>query len=208
MRGDLKRTTLVAIAGVTGLIILVGYFLPLPILQPVRRTLLQWTIFLAGIALLIGIVNLVKVHVKKSLTWQAGSIYSVILLISFVIMFAIGMVAGPAGEWSLWIFNHVQVPVESSLLAIIAVFLIVSVLRMLYRRPTSISLLFLFTAVIVLVGVITIPWIESTLLGEARSWILRVPVTGGMRGILLGVALGAVASGLRVLIGADRPYEN
>jgi hypothetical protein len=29
----------------------------------------------------------------------------------------------------------------------------------------------------------------------------------GARGILLGVALGTVATGLRVLLGIDRPYS-
>jgi hypothetical protein len=31
--------------------------------------------------------------------------------------------------------------------------------------------------------------------------------SGGGRGILLGMALGAAATGLRILMGADRPYE-
>ncbi len=31
-------------------------------------------------------------------------------------------------------------------------------------------------------------------------------VTGAARGIVLGVALGAITTGLRVLLGADRPY--
>jgi len=28
----------------------------------------------------------------------------------------------------------------------------------------------------------------------------------GIRGILMGVALGSIATGLRILMGADRPY--
>jgi hypothetical protein len=41
-----------------------------------------------------------------------------------------------------------------------------------------------------------------------KEWVLRVPVLAGARGILLGVALGIIATGLRVLLGADRPYAD
>jgi len=44
------------------------------------------------------------------------------------------------------------------------------------------------------------------LIAEIRSWILGVPAVGGARGILLGVALGTIATGIRILMGADRPY--
>jgi hypothetical protein len=44
-------------------------------------------------------------------------------------------------------------------------------------------------------------------LAELRSWIARVPAAAGARGLILGVALGIVATGLRVLAGVDRPYE-
>jgi hypothetical protein len=36
--------------------------------------------------------------------------------------------------------------------------------------------------------------------------ITLVPATAGARGLLLGVALGAIATGLRVFLGFDRPY--
>jgi len=29
-----------------------------------------------------------------------------------------------------------------------------------------------------------------------------------MRGILIGIAIGTIATGLRILTGAERPYEN
>jgi hypothetical protein len=35
-----------------------------------------------------------------------------------------------------------------------------------------------------------------------------VPTLAGVRGILLGVALGTIATGLRVLMGAERPYTD
>jgi hypothetical protein len=34
----------------------------------------------------------------------------------------------------------------------------------------------------------------------------RLPIAGA-RGILLGIALGSVTTGLRILLGADRPYS-
>jgi hypothetical protein len=46
-------------------------------------------------------------------------------------------------------------------------------------------------------------WEEFPLIKE---WVLRVPTMAGARGILLGVALGIIATGLRILLGADRPY--
>jgi len=35
---------------------------------------------------------------------------------------------------------------------------------------------------------------------------VAVPAAAGMRGILLGVSLGAVIASLRILIGIERPY--
>ena len=67
--------------------------------------------------------------------------------------------------------------------------------------------IFLATALLVLVG--TGPVLggaEGQVLRDLRAWIAQVWSAGGARGIALGVALGAITTGLRVLLGADRPY--
>jgi len=39
-----------------------------------------------------------------------------------------------------------------------------------------------------------------------RDWIMAVPVTAAMRGLVLGIALGTMATALRVLVAVDKPY--
>jgi len=39
-----------------------------------------------------------------------------------------------------------------------------------------------------------------------RPFIAQVMAGAGARGILLGMALGTLTTGLRILFGADRPY--
>src|SRR5439155_523492 len=45
-------------------------------------------------------------------------------------------------------------------------------------------------------------------LGTLHDWIINVPALAGQRGLLLGAALGAIATSLRILLGFDRPYLN
>jgi hypothetical protein len=204
----IKRYLLVGTAIIAGLVILLGFFIRLPAIDNTRSILLGWAVILAGVALFIGLVNLIIVHSRKVIDKKPGSVYSAVLLVSFVITLLIGLITGPTSEGSLWIFNYVQVPIETSLLGILAVVLILGAVRLLYRRPTSFSMIFMITALIILLGTVSIPWINVSWLSVASGWISRVPVIAGARGILLGVVLGTVATGLRVLMGADRPYED
>ena len=61
----MKAPIATAIAIATGLIVLVGYFIPLPVLQNIRAILLSWGVTLAGVAALIGIINLVITHWRR-----------------------------------------------------------------------------------------------------------------------------------------------
>jgi hypothetical protein len=67
--------------------------------------------------------------------------------------------------------------------------------------------LFAAAAVVVLVGSVPFTQIISPLIPETKEWIVNVPALAGVRGILLGVSLGIIATGLRVLTGLDRPYS-
>ena len=76
------------------------------------------------------------------------------------------------------------------------------------RRPKALAWVFLGTAIIVLLGTLPLTEGVGVLFAQAKIWIAQVPVLAGARGILLGIVLGVVATGLRVLMGADRRYTD
>jgi len=107
----------------------------------------------------------------------------------------------------LWLFNTFQVPVEVSLLAVLAFILVYAGARLLTRRPRWNTIVFVVTVLLVLLGSVPLLFIgEIAPLSAVRGWLTQVPAIAGARGLLLGVALGTVATGLRILIGVDRPY--
>lgn len=195
-----------AIAIAVGLIVLLGYFLPVDQITTLRVILLDWGVILAAVALLIGIGNLIYVHQQKVAQAQASSVYSMVLLVALVLTLAVVGWFGPTHSNSMWIFNYIQVPIESSLLAILAVLLAYALARLLRRRTDPFSLVFVATTVIILISTAPLLGVEMPGLGDLRAWITQVPAVAGARGILLGIALGIIATGIRILIGADRPY--
>lgn len=198
-----------ALAISVGLIVLLGYFFESEVLNNLRRIFLHWAVILAAIALIVGAVNIFLVNWIKLVRKERGGFYSLVLIFSFIVTIGVVGYFGPTAFWSMWIFNYIQVPIESSLMAIIAVILVYALSRLVRRKINLFSLVFLTVTLFLLLGSTPIIGIELPgLHGPAglRDLIMRVPVIAGIRGILLGVSLGIVATGLRVLIGADRPY--
>lgn len=194
------------VAIVTGVIILIGYFLHLPILDNLRTLLLEWATILASVALLVGLTNLFSVHWGRLVELKTRSLYSGLLLISLVVTLGVVGWFGPAHTYSLWILNSIQIPVEVSLMALLAVILLIAAIRAIQRRSSMMTLLFISTAIIVLLATGPLFGISVPCLSELRTWIAQVPAMAGARGLLLGIGLGIVATGLRVLLGSDRPY--
>ena len=194
------------IAVVSGVFVLLGHFFP-GAFGEIQSVLIGWAIILAAFALLLGVFNLALVHWKKMGSEGQSGIYSIVLLISLLITVVIAGLSGPTGSWTLWIFNTFQVPVEISLMAILAVILVYAGARLVVRRPKWYTILFLVTVLVVLLGSVPMFFIgELTPFTVLRGWLAQVPAVGGARGLLLGVALGTVATGLRILMGLDRPY--
>jgi hypothetical protein len=193
------------LAIVAGLIILIAYFVPA--LAPIQAILLTWTIILAGVATLVGVFNLVLVHGNKVAGREKGAAYSGILLVCLFATFVFGLVLGPDHPGMRLLVNGVIVPVEATLMALLAVTLLYASIRLLRRRTDVMSVVFLGTAVVMLTASATLPFGSIGVLNDfLRPWFQHVLAMGGARGILIGVALGTLTTGLRVLLGADRPY--
>jgi hypothetical protein len=200
----MRYVTLV-LAILTGLIVLIGYFVPA--LAPIQSMLLTWAIILAGTATLVGIFNLILVHGNKITKREKGSVYSALLLICLFAAFLFGLALGPDNVYIRLLVDAVIIPIEATLMALLAVTLLYASIRLLRRRTNVMSVVFILTALLMLFASATLPFGEIGLLNDfLRPWFQHVLALGGARGILIGVALGTLTTGLRVLFGADRPY--
>jgi hypothetical protein len=200
----------VGIAFILGMIVLLGYFITSSFLLDLRELLMQWAAVLAAAALFLGLFNLFTVHWNKVNDQTQGWPYSAVLIFLFLVTLVLGVIFGPDFEVMILLFNYVQLPIEVGLIALLAVTLVYAGFRFISDRRDPISLIFIFTVLLVLLG--NSPWLlgsetmVSGLITNMRAWVAQVWSVAGARGILIGVALGAVTTGLRVILGADRPY--
>jgi hypothetical protein len=199
-----------AVAAAVGVFVLLGYFVDFEFIQNIRLLFMRWAALLAAAALLVGLTNLVQVHWRKLSLTEEGWVYSALLILAFLVTLVLSLAFGPDDDVSLFIFKYFQFPIEAGLMALLSVTLLVAGFRLATRRRDAFSLLFLATALLVMIG--TGPALVGTQgpitvnLSNLRNWIAQVWSAGAARGIVLGVALGATTTGLRVLLGADRPY--
>ncbi len=206
MKLSIRTPIFASIAIASGVVILLGYFIDIPVLGDLRSVFLQWALILTAAALFIGILNLIQVHVNKIRSSEKGSAYSLVLIISLATTLVISGFSGPTSNSSLWLFDFILVPIESSLMAILAITLVYAAARLFFKRANLFTLIFAGTVVFILISTFTLPGFEIPGLHSMRTILFQILSVAGARGILLGVALGTVATGLRILIGADRPY--
>ncbi len=196
-------TAVIAIAA--GVLVLGGYFFPA--LADVQTLLLNWAIILAGFAALVGIFNLIAVHMGKIRGHEKGSTYSALLIIGLVATFFFGMILRPQHAMMKIVMNGIIIPTEAALMGILTVSLVYAAIRLLRRRADMMGIIFLVTAALLMLGSATLPFGNIPLIGTLlHPWITQILALGGARGILIGVALGTLTTGLRILFGADRPY--
>lgn len=208
-----------AMAVGTGIIVLLGYFVQLDQIPAdglvrnifeLRLLIMRWAVLLAAVSLGIGLFNLFLVHWTKVSEQGTGWKYSALMILTFVATLILGLAFGPDSRVVLFLFNSIQLPVETSLIALLAITLSLAGFRLVAQRRDLISLVFVGTALLVLIG--SGPGLLSTenlffgFFAGLRNWLVQVVASGGARGILLGVALGSIVTGLRVLLAVDRPY--
>lgn len=160
--------------------------------------LLRLVTIVVALSIIIGIANLLFVHVSRL---TRGKVYSAVLLASFG--FTVYWYVARQGDTSL--LDAVQVPIESALAALLSLTLLHGGSRVMAKRADIWGLLFVVVVVIVLLA--SLPIAELAPLQTWRDWLMRVPVSAGARAMLLGIALGTVVTGVRALLGQDRSFR-
>jgi len=212
-----KRLLPVALTMAIGLLILASYLAPdLAIriggnqpytLAVLRAILVEWGVILAAFALLLGFLNLLAVHYRRIRRGQ-GVLFSLALIVSALVTLGLWVGSLIQGDTTflVGVFNLIIAPAQSALGALLAFVLAIAGFRALRQRRSLGMLLFVLTAIVV---ALTQPaTLFREVLGPIRTAVIDPITTGGIRGLLLGVAIGSLAVGIRILVGVDKPQSD
>jgi hypothetical protein len=191
------------ITGFAGFITLISFLLGMAYL---RVPMVGIAVIVAAVAIVMGFFHLLYVHVQR-IRHGKGAFYSIVLIVAALATLAvliIGRISGDQRFASLIVFDGIIVSMQSALGALVAVFLALAAFRMVQRRRSVGAVLFLVSALVVLITQVPLPR-DSFLVGVRT--LFDAMTTGGMRGLLIGVALGTLATAFRVLFFIDRPQS-
>jgi hypothetical protein len=204
----ISRILSTVVAMTVGVLVLADFFINSVSVNALSLYLIRTASIVAAFAVILGTINVLTVHLGKLRSQDKGWGYSIILLGAMFFTLAVGFLTGGAASAQMQqVFEVVLFPLEATLFSLMAFFVITAAYRT-FRVRSFDTALFVTFGILVLLGQVPIGVRLWDQLPVIKDWVLDVPALAGARGILLGVVLGTMATGLRVLLGIDRPYVN
>lgn len=201
-----RRQLPIAIVAITAMLVMADYFLKIPGTGPVVKDLQNWGIILSAFALGFGAVNLFIVHTRHiskqtSKQWP----YSIWLLFMVVVFAGVGVFIGPSSSQYMWIYNASYFALSATIYSSTGFYIASGCYRALRARNMQ-SLILLVVGGVALLR--NAPMLASgfPILIDIDGWLNSVPTTSAQRGIMIGAALGAVALGVRTMIGRETGF--
>ena len=212
----MRRTFPLGIVLVTGLLGVVPFFVPHPAVQQaddiIRNKLLR---VISIFALILGLGSLIRHNLEKIRRKKEHWPYSYILLGSLVVTAVIGVGGGTGGTGGLptviggfrfdiqTLYTNIIVPLGGTMFALLAFFMSSAAYRA-FRVHNLTAALLLISAFVIMLGMVPLGESLGRHLSEVGQWILTVPNTASKRGIMIGVALGVIATSLKIILGVER----
>lgn len=203
----MKQRTPVIVAAISGLLMLAAFFFQ-PFTAPYLGLVLNWAIILSSVALLVAIASLVVTHIRFIVKGRKGFLYSIVLVVAFFGTLVLGWYLGVDDSAYLEGIRTVLVPLENALMALIALVLMSAAVKIFRVRGWSmLTVSFGFSALVFLfLNLGFLRQDSNPGLSQLFSTLQRLPMVGA-RGLLIGVALGALLMALRVLFGQEALRE-
>lgn len=221
-----KRHIPVLIAFLTGVVFALQFYVPHQISQDLLLKANKWMSIIASFVLVLGVISVVQVHYSKVRRQEAGWGYSLIFFISMLVMTAAGAASEgnvliPGGDRTVYgfMYDFLWAPLSGTMFATLAFYVASAAFRAFRAKTLSAALLLSF-AIVFLFGKVPLgEWIWSSIWGDANvlgwkvgnlgtsiEWMMNHINLPARRAIIIGVALGVIATSLKVIFGVERTY--
>ena len=196
---------MIAITFIFAMIILFDAFFAIGFIETVSTEVQTWGTIIASAALALAAVNLIRIHTRRILLRRGEWINSLILLLILVTQTLIGLINKTTGDVYKFGFDNVMTPLGATMYALLSFWIASAAYRAFTARSID-SAILLVAATIVMLG--NAPIGESIWMGfkDIKTWIMDVPNMAANRGIMIGAGIGAIALGIRILMGIERGH--
>lgn len=212
----MRREVPLLLTMIFGCLMVVAFFVPHPWIAQVAGEAQRWTIVVAAAAVVLGVANVGRIHLRRLARRDRDWPYSLPLLVGLVIMVLLGLT--PSSAWVRlgfaaggvatgspfdWIYLNAYVPMQGTMFSLLAFFIASAAFRAFRVRRFEAALLAI-AAILVMVGRVPVGEAIWEELPAISAWIMDVPNLAAKRAILIGAALGAIATGLKIILGIER----
>jgi hypothetical protein len=215
----MRREIPLLITMVFGLWMIVDFFVPHWVVSRSAQRLRDWTIIILAFSFFLGTANVAKLNWQKVARRERDWPFAIALLVSLTVTIVLGIGfgitddRGAGGRLFNRIFQFMYTPMQSTMFALLAFYIASAAFRSFRIRSLEASLLAV-TAVLVMIGRVPIGNALSDALhlpqpftfDAVQTWIMDVPNLAAKRAILIGAALGAIATGLKIVLGIEQNY--
>jgi hypothetical protein len=185
-------------------IILLEFIWDYEALHLLTNTLISYSTIIAAFTLGIGGINLVMRHSRIILQRRGEWLYSIVLFSTLVLFVLTGLITGStSSEWYNWIYTTIVPPITSTLYGANTFWIATSAYRS-FRARTWEAMMLLVAAIFIMFMIAPIGSAIHPVLPQVGSLIFDIAVNTGMRGLLIGIGIGVLAFGLRIIIAENK----
>lgn len=180
-----------------------GRLRAVPALATLTATGYEWILLLGAVAFLLGVINVIWLHIRRIALGQREWGLSLVLVAVLVAVAAGGLLnpAGPASPLLAWIFASIIAPGQAALFALLVFFMAAAAFQYLrIGRPGGAWMLAGALLILVVQLPLAADWLPQWF-GALAQWFVDVPGMAALRGLLLGSGLAMLIVGLRMLLG-------
>jgi len=201
----LAREVPLIITFLLGVLTVADYGVQEPTLQGLSSTAQSWVVVIAGFAVGIGVINLLRGQWYRVKTRQKGWYNNALLITTLALTSVWGIIATTKDPTYSYVYFNLTVPLTVTVFGMLAFYIASAAVRSLRLRNIDAGIMLVAAALVMLRNIPAGAAIWSSL-PAIGGWVLDYPNLAAQRGIVIGIAIGVVAVGVRTILGYERGY--
>ena len=211
----MKREFPLFLTAVIGVFMILSFFIPHQWVSVPADFLQQCAVIVVAFGYVLGGANVLRVNFDGIYKRQPDWPFKLVLVLSLIVTVFFGLKEGRqwqgANSVSTWLYDQLYSPMNATMFALLAFFIASAAFRAFRIRTVEAGLLAAAALIVMLgrvpLGDVMTQWLPEPLrLGSIQDWIMNFPQNAAKRAILIGAAMGVMATGLRVILGIERSY--